>query len=145
MRIAVDLDNTLVDELGKGTRPGIREFLGRLRARGHTLILFTQSTKARARIILRDHGLEEFFAEFCYREDWDRDNVNPPKDLRLVRADALIDDDPKHVAFARQLGKRGLIVRPFRGGPASPTELARIERALRPTLAERIARFFQRS
>jgi beta-phosphoglucomutase-like phosphatase (HAD superfamily) len=131
VRIAVDLDNTLVDELAKGTRPGIHAFLGRLRARGHTLILFTQSTKARARTILRDHGLEAHFAEFFYREDWDRENRNPPKDLRLVQADALIDDDPQNVAFARELGKRGFLVRAYRGGRADEAELAAIERALR--------------
>lgn len=142
MRIAFDLDNTLVDELGKSARPGVRDLLARLRADGHTLILFTQSTKARARIILRDHNLEEHFGEFFFREDWDHQNVNPPKDLRLVRADALVDDDPKHIAFARSLGKRGILVRSYRGGAASSNELRQIERALRPALAERLRRLF---
>jgi FMN phosphatase YigB (HAD superfamily) len=144
VRIAFDLDNTLVDEFGKTTRPGIRELLVRLRGDGHTLILFTQSTRDRARIILRDHRLEELFGAFFFREDWDRQNVNPPKDLRLVRAEALVDDDPKHVAFARSLGKRGILVRSYRGGSVNPRELDEVARALRPTLGQRLGRLIGR-
>jgi hypothetical protein len=71
----------------------MRNLLIKLRKDQHTLILFTQSTRERAQIILQDHKLKELFDEFFYREDWDHLNVNPPKDLRLVNADALIDDD----------------------------------------------------
>ena len=138
MRIAVDLDNTLVDEFGKSVRPGMRNLLIKLRKDRHWLILFTQSTRQRAEIILHDHNLKELFDEFFYREDWDRQNVNPPKDLRLVNADALIDDDPQHIAFARSLGKRGILVRSFRGGPGDTREIAMIERALRVTWLDRI-------
>jgi len=144
VRIAVDLDNTLVDELGKSTRPGIRNLLIRLQADGHTLILFTQSTKERARIILRDHKLEELFVEFLFREDWDPANQNPPKDLRLARADALIDDDPKHIEFARSLGKRGILVSRYRGERTNPAEVEQIARALRPTFIERLQRLLRR-
>jgi hypothetical protein len=145
MRIAFDLDNTLVDELGKSPRPGIHALLVRLRADGHALILFTQSTRDRARIILRDHKLEELFDHFYFREDWDRENDNPPKDLRLVQADALIDDDPKHVAFARSLGKRGILVKAYRGGRTAAGDIAAIERGLRLTLGERIRRVISRA
>ena len=144
MRIAFDLDNTLVDEFAKSVRPGARELLALLRAQGHTLILFTQSTRERARIILRDHKLEGAFAEFFFREDWDRQNRNPPKDLRLINADALIDDDPQHIAFAQALGLRGILVRAYRGGAGNTLEAAPILRALRPTLAERFRTLFRR-
>lgn len=143
MRIAVDLDNTLVDEFGKRVRPGIVNVLARLKAEGHTLILFTQSTRERARIILRDHGLEAHFAEFLYREDWDRENVNPPKNLLLCKADALIDDDPQHVQAARELGKIGVLVASYRGGSRiDPKETERILGALRTRTLDRLKRMF---
>jgi len=101
MRIAFDLDNTLVDGLGKSSRPGMRNLLIKLRKDRHQ-------------------------------------NVNPPKDLRLVTADAPIDDDPKHIAFTRSLGRRGILVRSYRGGSADARELAMIERMLRVTLFDRV-------
>jgi FMN phosphatase YigB (HAD superfamily) len=138
MRIAVDLDNTIVDEFGRSVRPGMREFLIRMRGRGHTLILFTQSTKARAWIILRDHGLHDVFHAFLFREDWDPENRNPPKDLRIAKADAIIDDDPQNVAAARAIGKRGILVKPYRGSRMPADDIRRIEQSLEESWLKRL-------
>jgi beta-phosphoglucomutase-like phosphatase (HAD superfamily) len=132
MRIAVDLDNTLVDELGQRIRPGIPDLLRRLRSEGHDLVLWTSSTRQRALRILQEHGLRSEFSELCCREDYDPANAGALKDLRLLSADALIDDDPKQVAFASSLGKIGILVTSYRGGNCSADDLAHVMKALKP-------------
>jgi len=44
MKIAIDMDNTIIDELGSTLRPGIINFLEELAAR-HELILWTNSRR----------------------------------------------------------------------------------------------------
>ncbi len=44
MKIVIDMDNTLFDELGRWPRPGIRELPVQLTKDGHTLALWTSST-----------------------------------------------------------------------------------------------------
>jgi len=130
LTIAVDLDNTMVDHLGQRIRPGMAAFLERLRAQGHTLIVFTSSTRDRARIILRDHDLAKYFTRSVFREDYDAQNAGRAKDLRLFGADVLIDDDPGHVAFVESIGLHGIRISSFRGERVNPAELDRIFRAI---------------
>jgi phosphoglycolate phosphatase-like HAD superfamily hydrolase len=85
MTIVFDLDNTLVDALGSTVRPGIAELLGRLHREGHSLILWTNSRKERAQEILRLHNLRQHFQACIYREDYDPDERDVPKDIRRVR------------------------------------------------------------
>ena len=133
MKIAVDMDNTLVDEFGKQLRPGVLDLLTGLQAAGHTLILWTSSTRQRAETILTSHGLKRHFREFKFREDYDPDNRGAVKDLRTFGCDAIIDDDPKHVDFANSIGLKGVLVASYRGGPAKdPDELKRVLAAFKP-------------
>ena len=116
MNIVFDMDNTLADEFGKEVRPGILDLLQGLRDQGHVLVLWTSSTRQRARIILREHDLDRFFARFVYREDYDPQNEGLVKDIRQVDGDVLVDDDPKQVNFANSIGKRGVLITAYRGG-----------------------------
>jgi FMN phosphatase YigB (HAD superfamily) len=118
MTIAFDLDNTLVDSFGAAVRPGIARLLSRLRAEGHTLILWTNSRRERALDILRLHDLRRHFRTCICREDYDPDEKDLPKDIRRVSGDILVDDDPQAIAYLRSLGRKGILVRPFRKGSA---------------------------
>lgn len=131
MRIVFDMDNTLVDELGATLRPGIVGLLERLKAEKHTLILWTSSAKWRATTILKDHGLSRFFSEMRFRENYDPNNTGKPKDIREVKGDILIDDDPKLIAYLKTIGKPGFLISAFRQGlDPDPEELQRLHRAI---------------
>jgi FMN phosphatase YigB (HAD superfamily) len=116
MTVVFDLDNTLVDSFGSSVRPGIVGLLARLQSEGHTLVLWTNSRRDRAEEILRLHGLRRFFSHCIFREDYDPDEQDVPKDIRRIRGDFLVEDDPKAAAYARATGKRTFVVRPFRKG-----------------------------
>ncbi len=132
MKIAVDMDNTLFDDFGQKVRPGVLALLRELRQGGHELVLWTSSTRERAVKILAEHKVEPLFAGFRFREDYDPKNTGAVKDLRQIGADAIIDDDPKHVEFAKSIGKIGILVTSYRGGPARPDDLAHVLPALAP-------------
>ncbi len=147
LKIVFDMDNTLVDELGQELRPGITNLLEVLAAEGHELVLWTSSTRRRARIILAEHGLERHFRTFLFREDYDPDNRGLPKDIRDIDAHVLIDDDPKQVRFLEELGAKGrgkgrvsgILITCYRGGddprPGELAEIAnKIHRLARPGL-----------
>ena len=132
MKIVFDMDNTLADEFGRDARPGMAELLERLLADGHTLALWTSSTRARAVDILRLHDFERFFDEFVFREDYDPENQGRPKDIRRIGGDALIDDDPKQIAYMKKIGKLGIPIVAYRGGEEPDGEaLAKIDAAIR--------------
>lgn len=110
------MDNTLVDSFGASIRPGIVALLERLRRENHTLILWTNSRRERAHEILRLHDLRKFFGVRICREDYDPDDNDIPKDIRRVRGDFLVDDDPAEVALVKSVGKKGYLIRPYRKG-----------------------------
>ncbi len=122
MHIVIDMDNTLTDDHGSMTRPGIRSFLERLRSDGHTLTLWTNSTADRAKDILGEHGLHRFFDRFIFREDYDPNNTGASKDIRSIQGDVLIDDDPAEVRFVNSVGRRGILIQSFRKGSELPGE-----------------------
>ena len=131
MIIVFDMDNTLADEFGKEVRPGILDLLQGLRNEGHVLVLWTSSTRQRARIILREHDLDRFFARFVYREDYDPQNEGLVKDIRSVDGDVLVDDDPKQVNFVNSIDKRGVLITAYRGGEdPDPDELKNVRRSI---------------
>lgn len=132
MKIAVDMDNTLFDDFGQRVRPGILALLAELKADGHELVLWTSSTRERAVRILAEHKVVPLFASLRYREDYDPGNTGAVKDLRTIGADAIIDDDPKHVDFARSIGKLGILVTSFRGAPLKADDLAHVRQAFKP-------------
>ena len=80
MNIVFDMDNTLTDGLGAAIRPGIITLLERLKADGHILMLWTNSTKDRARYILHSHDLTKYLSNFVFRENYDPDSDGTPKD-----------------------------------------------------------------
>ncbi len=116
MTIVFDLDNTLVDEFGAGTRPGIVELLEKLRADGHRLALWTNSRRERAREILGIHDLRRHFAAIVCREDYDPLGAGMRKDIRRMRGDLLVDDDPEEITYQKGIGKKGYLLKPFRKG-----------------------------
>jgi phosphoglycolate phosphatase-like HAD superfamily hydrolase len=131
VRIVFDLDNTLVDAFGSEVRPGMVALLARLRAEGHTLVLWTSSPRQRAREILRLHDLERFFSRCIFREDYDPRDEDLPKDIRRVGGDFLVEDDPAAVAFARSKGRRAFLVTPYRRGmPADRAQVADLHAAI---------------
>jgi len=116
MIIVFDMDNTLVDEFGAATRPGMVVLLETLRADGHTLVLWTNSRRDRAVEILRLHDLRRHFKAVVCREDYDPKDEGLPKDIRRIRGDLLVDDSPEEVAYVKSIGRLGYLVRPFRKG-----------------------------
>jgi beta-phosphoglucomutase-like phosphatase (HAD superfamily) len=92
----IDMDNTLIDELGATVRPGIVGFLETL-SKDRKLVLWTNSTKARAIQMLYAHGLREYFSRIIAREDYDPENRDLRKDLGKYDLDILIDDDPMKI------------------------------------------------
>ncbi len=130
MKIAVDMDNTLVDELGAKLRPGIVPFLEAL-SRGHELVLWTNSRKQRAYDILSHHGLRGYFSGMICREDYDPEEKGMRKDLGRFGIDCLIDDDPVEVEFNASRKKKAFLVKSFRNGASmDKNELAAILTAL---------------
>ncbi len=125
------MDNTLVDSFGASTRPGIATLLVKLLRKGHTLILWTNSRRERAHEILRLQDLRKFFRVSICREDYDPDDRDIPKDIRKVRGDLLVDDDPAEINFVKSIGKKGYLIRPYRKGtkPAGK-ELTELYRAI---------------
>jgi predicted phosphatase len=131
MKIAIDMDNTLIDELGSTIRPGVINFLKTL-CEKHTLCLWTNSTKARAIDMLYHFNLREYFEKIIAREDYYNGEKFMPKDLRRFEFDAIIDDDPEEVAYNRNNGKLAFQVEPYRKGkPVNPDELDKIKNHLK--------------
>ena len=110
------MDNTLADEFGKGTRPGIIEFLEKLKFDGYELSLWTSSTRNRALIILNDLNLKQYFNQMIFREDYDPDRQRNPKDIRRINGDILIDDDPKQIEYVCNVGRKGILISTYRDG-----------------------------
>ena len=113
MKIIFDMDNTLTDLKGKNKRPNIDKLLAKLKDNGHSLTLWTNSPKFRAQEILRDNDLVKYFSEFLFREDYDPKNKGLNKDIRKVKGDLIIDDDPIEIKFNKKNGKRAILVKSF--------------------------------
>ena len=111
--IVFDMDNTLVDEFGATLRPGILSLL-RVIHKDYSLVLWTNSTRDRAKTILREHALIQFFDKFIYREDYDPKNAGKQKDCTRLPAAFIIDDDPAEIAFNKKLGVPGYLISPYR-------------------------------
>ena len=133
MHIVFDMDNTLVDEFGRSMRPGMMDLLFQL-SRDHQLSVFTTSTKARARKILRDHDLTRLFKHIVCREDYvKKEGASMLKNIGIIKGDVLIDDDPKQIQHVQKLGKRGIRIAAYRHGKVmSKCELKTIAKALKP-------------
>ncbi|MGB4270303.1 MAG: NIF family HAD-type phosphatase [Spirochaetota bacterium] len=112
--IVFDMDNTLVDEFGSTVRPGMVDFLSTLKNTKLHLHLWTNSTKLRAKEILLYHKLHYYFDTYTYREDYDPLGRGIHKDIRKIGGQLLIDDDPAEIEFARKIGCKGYLIKPYR-------------------------------
>ncbi len=132
MIIVFDMDNTLTDEMGASLRPGIMEFLQKLKIDKHDLKLWTNSKKDRAVYILQEHKLKSYFSSCTYREDYDPDDKRIRKDIRKVKGNFLIDDDPKEIQFVKSIGLDGFLITSFRkGGKVNDKELGEIYKVIK--------------
>jgi FMN phosphatase YigB (HAD superfamily) len=142
MVIVFDMDNTLVDEMGSTVRPGIVAVLDGLSAEGHTLVLWTNSRRERALDILRVHDLRRRFKAVVCREDYDPRDSGVRKDIRRIKGELLVDDDPDEIAYVRSVGRRGFQILPYRKGrPADPRQLAELLAAVRSAGSGKIGLF----
>lgn len=113
-KIAIDLDNTIVNTSGSEIRDGMKEILKSLSAE-HEVILWTNAPKSRVYQVVFENFREirPFFSRIICRETYDPEGLNLPKDLRLYGLDLLIDDDPDEISFNLKNGKAAFLVRPF--------------------------------
>jgi hydroxymethylpyrimidine pyrophosphatase-like HAD family hydrolase len=74
VKIAIDMDNTIIDELGSTLRPGIINFLKEVSMK-HELILWTNSKRIRAMEILEYFNLRKYFRKIITRENYDPEEI----------------------------------------------------------------------
>jgi len=113
MKIAIDMDNTIIDELGSTLRPGIINFLVELSSR-HKLILWTNSRRIRTMEILDYFDLRKYFLKIITRENYDPEDKGLRKNISEYNIDILIDDDPEEIEFNKNKGKQAVLVTSFR-------------------------------
>jgi FMN phosphatase YigB (HAD superfamily) len=113
MKIAIDMDNTIIDELGSTLRPGIIGFLDELSTR-HELILWTNSRRMRAIEILDHFDLRKYFVKIISRENYDPQEKGLRKNIGEYDCDILIDDDIEEVKYNESMGKTGILVATYR-------------------------------
>jgi TFIIF-interacting CTD phosphatase-like protein len=113
MKIAVDMDNTIIDELGSSLRPGIIEFLEEISTR-HELILWTNSKRIRAMELLDHFDVRKYFSKIISRENYDPDEKGVQKDIGKYGYDILIDEDIAEIEFNKSKGKTGIPVTAYR-------------------------------
>ena len=80
MRIAIDMDNTIIDELGSTLRPGILDFLDKI-LKKHELILWTNSRRIRTMEILDHFKIRKYFSKIISRENYDPEEKGLMKDI----------------------------------------------------------------
>lgn len=113
MKIAIDMDNTIIDELGSTLRPGIICFLEELSSR-HELILWTNSRRIRAMEILDHFDLRKYFVKLISRENYDTEEKGLQKNIREYDYDILIDDDFEEIEYTNKVGKTGILIEAYR-------------------------------
>jgi FMN phosphatase YigB (HAD superfamily) len=113
MKIAIDMDNTIIDEFGSTLRPGIIGFLEEIPAR-HELILWTNSKRIRAIEILDYFDIRKYFEKIISRENYDPQETGLRKDISQYDCDVLIDDDPEEIQYNESRGKTGILVEAYR-------------------------------
>ena len=113
MKIAIDMDNTIIDEFGSTLRPGILDFLEEISSR-HELILWTNSKRIRAIEIIDHFDIRKYFAKIISRENYDPREIGLRKDISQYDYDILIDDDPEEIKYCENRGKTGILVEAYR-------------------------------
>ena len=113
MKIAVDMDNTIIDELGSTLRPGIIKFL-EIMSTKHELILWTNSRRIRTMEILDHFNIRKYFIKIISRENYDPDEKGFKKDIRIYDYDVIIDDDKEEIDYNINNGKIGILINSYR-------------------------------
>jgi phosphoglycolate phosphatase-like HAD superfamily hydrolase len=113
VKIAIDMDNTIIDELGSTLRPGIVNFLEKASTRNE-LILWTNSRRMRTMEILDYFNLRKYFVKIISRENYDPEEKGIRKDIGKYDYDIIIDDDPEEVEYNKKNGKIGILVESYR-------------------------------
>lgn len=113
-RIVFDMDGTLVGFRIDGRLALNRKLVTvaeRLRAQGHTLILWTFGNRLWWRKVARQYPvLRQLFREVYSRDELPghvtegRGFPEPVKDIRIVNGDVLIDNNDSHLSWARRHG-----------------------------------------
>lgn len=111
--VVFDMDNTLVDEFGATVRPQMVGLLKKL-SRSYELVLWTNSAQGRAKSILHEHALAQYFKKIICREDYDPAMKDLPKDLRKIGGRFIVDDDPKEVEFNKKNKIPGFCISAYR-------------------------------
>jgi len=113
MKIAIDMDNTIIDEFGSTLRPGILYFLEEISTR-HELILWTNSKRIRAMEIIDHFDIRKYFTKIISRENYDPQEIGLSKDISQYDYDILIDDDSEEIKYNESRGKIGILVETYR-------------------------------
>ncbi|MDR2194907.1 MAG: HAD family hydrolase [Treponema sp.] len=113
MNIAIDMDNTIIDEFGSTLRPGIVYFLEKISER-NDLILWTNSKRLRAMEMLAYFNVRKYFSKIISRENYDPEDKGLRKDMRKYNCDILIDDDREEIEYNRKNGKTGILIESYR-------------------------------
>jgi len=113
MKIAIDMDNTIIDELGSTLRPGIINFLEKLYT-NHELILWTNSKRIRTLEILNYFNIRKYFIKLITREDYDPEEKDIRKDIRIFNYDLIIDDSIEEIEYNKKNGKKGICIETYR-------------------------------
>jgi len=113
MKIAIDMDNTIIDELGSTLRPGIINFLEKVSV-SNEIILWTNSKRIRAIEILDHFNLRKYFTKIISRENYDPEGKGIRKDIAEYNYDIIIDDDIDEIEYNKKNGKIGILVESYR-------------------------------
>jgi predicted HAD superfamily phosphohydrolase YqeG len=113
MKIAIDMDNTIIDELGSTVRPGIIVFLQKASIKNE-LILWTNSKRIRAMEILEYFNLRKYFVKIISRENYDPEEKGLRKNIEEYDYDIIIDDDIEEIEYNGKKGKICILVESYR-------------------------------
>jgi predicted HAD superfamily phosphohydrolase YqeG len=113
MKIAIDMDNTIIDEMASTLRPGIIKFLEEVSKR-NDLILWTNSKRMRVMEILDYFNLRKYFVKIISRENYDPKEKGIKKDIKKYNYDILIDDDIEEVEYNKINGNVCILVEAYR-------------------------------
>ena len=113
MKIAIDMDNTIVDELASTLRPGIINFLEKVSIKNE-LILWSNSRRIRTMEILDYFDLRKYFVKIITRENYDPEEKRIRKDIGKYNYDMIIDDDIEEIEYNKKKGKVGILVEAYR-------------------------------